>query len=312
LRVHAFAKINLTLRVLGVRPDGYHELRTTFQSIALHDTLTFTQHDDRSRRFVLRCDDPACPADRTNLVWRAVAAMWRAAGRRGSPAGLEVRLVKRIPMRAGLGGGSSDAAAALRACGALWGVGDAKVRRAAARLGADVPYFLQGGTVLGMGRGDRLLPLSDGRASWVALVFPAFGVSTNEAYGWLEEARRGAARAEGRGRAGWVGEAGGADQDEAGNDLEAPVAAHHPEIRRIVQSLEQAGAGLAAMSGSGSAVFGLFGARAEAESAARSLSGRLRRTLVTRTLSRAGYERSTSIKPRARGPGDLPPKVLIV
>ena len=99
----------------GRAPDGYHELRTTFQSIALHDTLTFTQHADRVRPpgsmvpMEIVCDDPACPVDRTNLVWRAADAMWRAAGRRGDPSGLRVRLVKRIPMQAGLGGGSSDA-----------------------------------------------------------------------------------------------------------------------------------------------------------------------------------------------------------
>jgi 4-diphosphocytidyl-2-C-methyl-D-erythritol kinase len=290
LRVHAFAKINLDLRVLGVRPNGYHELRTTFQSIALHDTLTFTPLADRSDPLVLACDDPACPVDRTNLVWRAAHAMWRAAGRRGDPSGLGVRLVKRIPLQAGLGGGSSDAAAALRACAALWRVDDAAVRRAAVRLGADVPYFLEGGTALGLGRGDRLLPLADRAASWVVLVLPAFGVSTKDAYGWLDAQRAGRAGLETMsGRAGRAGKAG------AANDLEAPVAAHHPEIRRIVRALERAGSLSAAMSGSGSAVFGLFKARQAAESAAGSVAGRRRRTLVSRTLSRAGYERRTSI-----------------
>jgi 4-diphosphocytidyl-2-C-methyl-D-erythritol kinase len=281
-RARAFAKINLDLRVLGVRADGYHELRTTFQSIALHDTLTFTLLADRSHPLVLTCDDPACPADRTNLVWRAARAMWRAAGRRGDPKGLRVRLVKRIPLQAGLGGGSSDAAAALRACAALWRVGDAAVRRAAARLGADVPYFLEGGTALGLGRGDRLLPLTDRTASWVVLVLPAFGVSTKDAYGWLDAQRAGLETVSGRA-------AGGA------NDLEGPVAAHYPEIRRIVRGLERAGSVSAAMSGSGSALFGLFTTRQAAESAARSAGGGRRRTLVTSTLSRAGYERRTSL-----------------
>jgi 4-diphosphocytidyl-2-C-methyl-D-erythritol kinase len=285
LRVHAFAKINLDLRVLGGRADGHHELCTTFQSIALHDTLTFTLLADRSHPLVLTCDDPACPADRTNLVWRAALAMWRAAGRRGDPKGLCVRLVKRIPLQAGLGGGSSDAAAALRVCAALWRVGDAAVRRAAARLGADVPYFLEGGTALGLGRGDRLLPLTDRAASWVVLVVPAFGVSTKDAYGWLDAAR---SRARG---------AGGAGGDEPGNDLEAPVAARHPEIRGIARALEKAGALSAAMSGSGAAVFGLFRNRARAESAARNLSGRRRMTLVTRMLGRDGYMRRTMVIP---------------
>ncbi len=306
LRVHAFAKINLNLRVLGVRTDGYHELCTTFQSIALHDTLTFTPLADRSQPLLLGCDDPACPVDRTNLVWRAARAMWRAAGRRGDPKGLRVRLVKRIPLQAGLGGGSSDAAAALRACAALWRVGDAAVRRAAARLGADVPYFLEGGTALGLGRGDRLLPLTDRTASWVVLVLPAFGVSTKDAYGWLDAARKraGGAGMAGMagmsGMAGMAGRAGGAGQEmmparDVFNDLEAPVAAHHPEIRRIIRDLERAGSVSAGMSGSGSALFGLFTTRQAAESAARSAGGTRRRTLVTRTLSRAAYERRTGL-----------------
>ena len=144
VRVSAYAKINLSLRVLGVRPDGYHELRTIFQSIALHDTLTA-----RVRRgpLALQCDDPACPADETNLVWRAAERAWAAAGRRGIMSGVEVRLTKRIPLRAGLGGGSSDAAAALRVFGSLWRLKEPALREIAATLGADVPYFLEGGTV---------------------------------------------------------------------------------------------------------------------------------------------------------------------
>src|SRR5262249_7245357 len=106
------AKINLSLQVLGTRRDGYHELRTIFQSIALHDTLTIRR---ASGPFRVACDDPACPSDRTNLVWRAADATWKAAGRRGAPHGLIVDIVKRVPVQAGLGGGSSDGAAAIRA-----------------------------------------------------------------------------------------------------------------------------------------------------------------------------------------------------
>src|SRR5437016_9941159 len=103
MRARAFAKINLSLRVLGTRPDGYHQLRTIFQSIALHDTLTI-----RAIRgaFTLTCDDPACPIDETNLVARAAARLWRAAGRRGAPRDVAIDLRKWIPMQAGLGGGS--------------------------------------------------------------------------------------------------------------------------------------------------------------------------------------------------------------
>src|ERR1700750_2002549 len=104
MRVRAFAKINRSLRVLGLRDGGYHELRTIFQSIALHDTLTIRSIPGS---FQLTCSDPGCPVDRTNLVARAAAAMWKASGRRGSPSGVAIDLRKRIPMQAGLGGGSS-------------------------------------------------------------------------------------------------------------------------------------------------------------------------------------------------------------
>ena len=192
IRCRAFAKINLDLRVLGVRPDGYHELRTTFQSIALADTLTFTRAPGPFR---IDCDDPDCPTDRRNLVWRAAEQVWKAARRRGAPRDLHVKIVKRIPMQAGLGGGSSDAAAALRALAALWRVALTRDRlhRMAAALGADVPYFLEGGTVLGLERGDRLFPLEDIPRAWVVLVVPGFGVSTKKAFSWWD--RRWAGRA---------------------------------------------------------------------------------------------------------------------
>ena len=280
VRVRAFAKINLTLRVLGARADGYHELQTTFQSIALHDTLTFTAAPGTFR---VECDDPACPTDRTNLVWHAAERMWRAASRRRAPRDVVVRVAKRIPMQAGLGGGSSDAAATLRALAARWSVGMSReqMRSIASELGADVPFFLEGGTALGVERGDVLFPLIDAPVLWVVLVIPRFGVSTGEAYRWFDQDRRAEAlrhqRAEQRLR--------------LGNDLQAPVARHHPEIPRLVSALRRQGASHAALSGSGSAVFGLFGSRAAARSAARALAGPTRRTLVTRTLTRARYAR---------------------
>lgn len=273
--VRAYAKINLSLRVLGVRPDGYHDLRTIFQSIALHDTLTV-----RVRRgpFALQCDDPDCPADQTNLVWRAAEHAWAASGRRGTLRDIEIRLAKRIPLQAGLGGGSSDAAAALRGFGALWRMKDAPLREIAASLGADVPYFLEGGTVLGLDRGDLLYPLADHPAAWVTLVLPRFGVSTAEAYRWWDEA-------------------GGPEKARPAlhNDLQDPVSAHHPEIARIVGALWKAGAFHAAMSGSGSAVFGLFSRRPAAELAARALGKPGTRALVSRTVNRAAYQRLAGI-----------------
>jgi 4-diphosphocytidyl-2-C-methyl-D-erythritol kinase len=275
--VNAFAKINLSLRVMGTRPDGYHELRTVFQSIALHDTLTIQRAPGR---FALTCDVPGCPADRTNLVWRAAELVWRAAGRRGAPRDMSIHLTKRVPMRAGLGGGSSDGAAAIRALGRRWGVDDVRQRAIAAALGADVPFFFEGGTVLGLERGDLLFPLVDHPPAWVVLVVPRFGISTHDAFSWVDS------RSERQ-----------SDVRRLENDLQVVVAERHPEIARIVRALHRSGATLAAMSGSGSAVFGLFTAKRSAALAAAALAGRARgmgqlgAVLVTRTLDRAAYRR---------------------
>jgi 4-diphosphocytidyl-2-C-methyl-D-erythritol kinase len=273
MRVRAFAKINRSLRVLGTRPDGYHELRTIFQSIALHDTLTI-----RAIRgpFRLTCDDPACPVDDTNLIARAAVRMWRAAGRRGAPRDVAVDLRKRIPIQAGLGGGSSDGAAALRGLGKRWRVPFEKVREAAGTLGADVPYFLEGGAMLGLERGDLLFRLAEPTPSWLVLVLPALGgFAAHGARGLQPSARRSPQRLA---------------LHLLVNDLEAPVAARHPEIGRIISALRRSGASQAAMSGTGSAVFGLFSSRSAAIRAEKRLNLAGHRTLVTRTLDHKTYQ----------------------
>jgi 4-diphosphocytidyl-2-C-methyl-D-erythritol kinase len=292
IRVRAHAKLNLTLRVLGLRPDGYHELRTVFQSLALHDTLTVVS---RPGPFQILCNDPGCPVDESNLVWRAAEQLWRRRGRRGAVSGVQIRIVKRIPMQAGLGGGSSDAAAALTALAVAW-----RMRPAAAdlgsigrQLGADVPFFFEGGTVLGLERGDLLFPLPDVRASWVVLALPSFGVSTKDAYGWWDapgRASQSRRRPVAPNRAPTVFQL---PSSEIVNDLEDPVVAHHPDVGRLVSRLRRLGAVHTAMSGSGSAVFGLFATRDEAERAARSLSRPQLRVLVTRTVGRNAFQRSS-------------------
>jgi 4-diphosphocytidyl-2-C-methyl-D-erythritol kinase len=294
--VKAFAKINLTLRVLGVREDGYHTLRTVFQSLALHDTLTFHA---ASGAFRIGCDDPACPTDRLNLVWRAAEAVWGAAGRRGRPRDAAVQIAKRIPLQSGMGGGSSDAAAAIRGLAALWRVDLSRERRQAiaASLGADVPFFLVGGTALGLDRGDLLFPLIDQPPTWVTLAIPPFCVSTKEAYGWFDQTARGAGIARRHGPRG-LGRRPAAPparlpalpESEWGNDLEQPVARRHPEIARLSAGFRTHGAQYAAMSGSGSTVFGLFLSRATAEAAARALARCGCRTLVARALTQQRFE----------------------
>jgi len=283
VRVRAFAKINRSLRVVATRADGYHELRTIFQSIALHDTLTV-----RAIRgpFRLTCDDPACPVDDRNLIAGAAARMWRAAGRRGAPRDVAVHLRKRIPMQAGLGGGSSDGAAAIRALASIWRVRLSRARRQrlAAAMGADVPYFLEGGTALGRDRGDRLSRLVDRPRAWVVLTVPRFGVSTREAFSWWDQQV---------GQVGRVGRVGqgrrvGRARHDFSNDLQPVVARRHPIVATLVADLERSGAFQASLSGSGSAVFGLFARRSQAEGAARALRRRAPRrlVLVTRTLTR--------------------------
>jgi 4-diphosphocytidyl-2-C-methyl-D-erythritol kinase len=297
LTVRAHAKVNLDLRVLGVRADGYHELRTVFQSIELHDTLTCAE---RPGPFTLACRTPGVPLDAGNLIWKAAAALWTALGRGGEIRDVVVQIDKKVPLEAGLGGGSADAAAALMALARLWGGAPVTLlREVGATIGADVPFFLSGGTALGLGRGEEIYPLVDLPPHYVVIVRPPFGVSTAEAYGWYDDDRASGQRDENREfqqlPVPWPSRAA-----QMINDLEPPVVRRHPEIAAMKQQLRELGATAAAMSGSGSAVFGLFRSRAAAERAVKPLSRNGARALVTRTLSRAEHERRA--RPVARRP----------
>jgi 4-diphosphocytidyl-2-C-methyl-D-erythritol kinase len=287
--IRAHAKINLDLRVLGIRPDGFHELRTVFQAIALHDVLECVE---RPGSFAIECDTAGVPLDRSNLVWKAAEALWRALRRDSTLSGVLVRLRKQIPLQAGLGGGSADAAAALLALARLWRVPlkPSQLTDVAASLGADVPFFLSGGTALGLGRGDEVYPLADLPRHWVVLLVPGFGVSTADAYAWYDGERdlaRGLGAREPQHVPGpWPSRAA-----QMINDLEAPIARHHPEIDQMRTALRRAGALAAAMSGSGSTVFGLFQKRADAAAAVERLSGSGWRVLLTESLGRGEYAR---------------------
>lgn len=288
LQLPAFAKINLDLRVLGVRPDGYHELRTVFQTLRLHDTLTFARHPGA---LTLTCQTEGVPTDHRNLVWKAAAGLWHERyGRRRAPEGVAMHLVKRIPAEAGLGGGSADAAVALRALNRLWSIGadEDTLMRVASGIGADVPFFLRGGTALGLGRGDAIYPLDELPPVWVALVRPPFGVSTVEAYRWWDADPGRSPRVPVTSPpASWPHWA-----RVLGNDLEPPVARQHPAIARIRRALLRDGAFAAAMSGSGSTVFGLFTSAAQARAAARAWQRTGWLALTTRTCSRRDADRS--------------------
>ena len=284
----AFAKINLDLRVLGTRPDGFHDLKTVFQSLMLFDNVTVTV---RRGPMALTCDEPDIPTDQRNLVWKAASLLHRMhTGRSAAPRDIAIDLRKRIPAEAGLGGGSADAAMTLLALNALWklDLDLPTLSRIGARLGSDVPYFLVGGTALGLGRGDDIYPLADMPQVHVVILRPGFGVATADAYRWLDEEQRRPQKepAPQRIPPDWP-----AWSATLRNDLEGAVVKHHPAIGRIRQSLLDAGAAFAAMSGSGSAVFGLF----ERADAARRTANDLARpgwlSLHTRTLTRREYAR---------------------
>jgi 4-diphosphocytidyl-2-C-methyl-D-erythritol kinase len=279
------AKINLSLQVRSVRPDGYHDLHTLFQSIALSDRLSLTL---RKGPLALESDSERAPGDSTNLVWRAAVLLWQTMGRRGAPEGVAMRLRKRIPVAAGLGGGSADAAAALAGLHALWNGRLARVEllQLAAELGSDVPFFLVGGTALGLGRGERLYPMAEVPRLSLILIVPSFGISTGDAYRWLDEDRASV----GSPRPG----VDSADCLDLGwptgpvpvvNDLQASVIRRQTGISEALRALDATGARASAISGSGSAAFGVFPAGAIAR-AARRLQRSDWQVIVTRTLSR--------------------------
>lgn len=276
------AKLNLTLRVGPLRPDGYHEVRSLMQSIALHDTVTITEWRGP---FGLQCRTPGVPSDHTNLAWKAAAALWTRLGRPGEPRDAHIKIEKAIPSQAGLGGGSANAAAALVGLNTLWGAKMSRrdLGRLAATLGSDVPFFLQGGTAVATGRGEDLYPVDDVQRMGVVVIKPSFGVATADAYRWLDEDRKAGLPEAQEGRdieLGWP--SGGVPLV---NDLMAPVARRHPGISEMVDACLAEGAYGAQMTGSGSAVFGLF-----SETAATKAVKRLKRpdwlVLLTRTHGR--------------------------
>jgi 4-diphosphocytidyl-2-C-methyl-D-erythritol kinase len=315
----AFAKLNLDLRITGVRADGYHELCTVFQTIDLHDVLRVDRTSD-DEPFAIACDDASIPEGPENLVWRAAERLADATG--VALRGTRVQLWKGIPAQGGLGGGSADAAVALAALNEAWGLRlvPQELTAHAAALGADVPFFLLGGMAQARGRGDDLRAWPDLPRLEVVLVFPSFGVPTADAYRWHDErteqgsvdgrqGRAGSARAPagghvrgiGKGRARSPRRPGPADYDTAPppdwrawlsscqNDLQAPVAARFPVIDELCNRLFAAGALLASMSGSGSTVFGVFDRPALADAAADALQRKGFSIARTHTLARRRY-----------------------
>jgi 4-diphosphocytidyl-2-C-methyl-D-erythritol kinase len=295
LRVRCHAKVNLGLEVLGVRSDGYHELRTLFQTVALHDDLTVALRP-RSRGIEVGCDHPLVPEDDTNLAYKAAVALQRFAR---APGGVRIEIRKRIPVGGGLGGGSSNAAAVLMSLDRLWklGLGRAGLHPLARRLGADVPFFLVGGTALGLARGDEVFPLYRQIRGHVVIADPGSPVSTAAVF------RRIDARLTPRENSNIIFRFVSRDLDGSAwsllaNDLE-PAALEESSVLkaragRIRGLLVREGALLAALSGSGSSYFGFFDDVVRAGNAL----GALRRAGVescrSRTLSVEQYRRAWS------------------
>ncbi|MFI5244716.1 MAG: 4-(cytidine 5'-diphospho)-2-C-methyl-D-erythritol kinase [Gemmatimonadales bacterium] len=286
-RVEAQAKLNLFLRVLSREPSGYHQLETLFQRIALADSVTVSS-GGAGRSLDCRGADVG-PVER-NLAWRAALAYAEAAG---GPAAFRIEIDKRIPVGGGLGGGSADAAAVLRALNALAQrpLDDRALDAIAFSLGADVPYLLSTHALaLGSGRGERLHALEALPSRDVLLAIPPFGVSSGDAFRW--HAEQNAARKPGTLAMLPVGR-----KIEwrtiaalAANDLEHAVIAHHPEIGALRDAMRQSGAILAQMSGSGSTVFGVFDS---------SLAGRsfpVLDTLGARAIRTSTLERVASVE----------------
>jgi 4-diphosphocytidyl-2-C-methyl-D-erythritol kinase len=288
VRVPAYAKVNLRLDVLGRRADGYHELRTIFQTISLHDILVL--ETKREPGIDLRIAGNAQLADepgQDNLVYRAIEQLSREIGFQH---GVRAVLTKRIPVGRGLGGGSSDAAAALLGLLRLTGkrIEAARLLEIASGLGADVPFFLFGGCALGIGRGNEIYPLPDAPRRQVLVISPhEIAVPTKDAYQWLSEEltngedptklMRFCALC-------WSPQGGALS-----NDFEAAVFPRFPRLAAIKRELLQQGAAEASLAGSGSAVFGVYQHPAKARRAARAFPKD--QVFLCSTLSRVEYRR---------------------
>lgn len=273
ITIFAPAKINVILRILDRRPDGFHNLWSVMQTVALDDEVQIRLRADR-QGIRLTCDTAQLAADQSNLVYRAATEIL---ARAQQSIGLDIELRKRIPMGAGLGGGSSDAAATIIGLNQLlqlkWSPG--QMADAGQSLGSDVPFFLFAPSAYVAGRGEAVRPVVVEGARWVVLVNPGFGVNTKWAYQELA-ATRAAVRPlslvqrelDRQSRVSWAQLIAAAE-----NDFEAPVFAAHERLREIKQSLQAHGAEIALLSGSGATVFGVFTDEARARLAQAQFAG---------------------------------------
>ena len=294
LKLPSFAKINWTLRIFGKRPDGYHEVFTVLQSISLCDELTFELREDAA--ISLTCDDASIPLDDSNLIIKAARALQ-------AEHGVNVHLTKRIPAKGGLGGASSNAAVTLLALNHLWRreLTKTDLLRIASGIGADVPFFLIGGTAEARGTGTEITTSEDAPRSHLIVITPNAAVSTADAYAAL---KRGSLTTSDSASILSSSFAGPLSSDSGKwplhNDFEEVIFEIEPEIERARIALLDAGVRGALLAGSGSSVFGIF----DDETARDRALGNLRcengwRVFPCQTLSRAEYH-------QAMGPSGFP------
>jgi 4-diphosphocytidyl-2-C-methyl-D-erythritol kinase len=282
MQLRAFAKINLDLRVLGRRDDGYHEVRTILQTIDWSDEISI----DPADRFEFIARGVSSGED--NLVVKAVRAFEKLTG---ESVRARIELIKHVPMGAGLGGGSADAAVTLLGLQKFCQreIPEPELFEALGRLGSDVPFFAIGGRALGVGRGNEITALDDhdGEARYgLVIVHPGISISTPEAYSWLTVPDKPSSI-----RGFGAESVSGSGEDEPRNDFESVVFARHPLLSDIKSEILKAGAVRAALSGSGSAIFGIFGSVEQAAEALPRFS-HFGTVKATRPLSRPEYLRS--------------------
>ncbi len=275
------AKLNLSLQVFGKRPDGYHHIRSVMVPVSLYDEVTV---EEASAGIYVECDEPGVPTGASNSCHKAASLFLSWAG---TPAGVRIRIRKAIPAESGLGGGSSDAAAALKGLIALTGKHPPQevLSAMAIRVGADVPFFLPGGAALVEGIGERLTPLPWIVPFHTVIVRPDFGLSTREGYARLGREPGDPPPPGNVPSFRTISEVAAIVR----NDFEAAWVSSQPEIDVIRRELTSAGAAAAGLSGSGSAVFGLFASEGAAREAREKLSaggngGKGRRVFVARSV----------------------------
>jgi 4-diphosphocytidyl-2-C-methyl-D-erythritol kinase len=283
----SFAKINWFLRILGKREDGFHELCTVFQTISLHDRLTFSESD----RIVLTCDDENIPIDDRNLIVKAAKLLCE---KHGIKKGAKIHLEKRIPAPGGLGGGSSNAAIALVGLAKLWEleIDYVKLAETGKKLGSDVPFFFHGGTALGTGRGTEISPLEDLEEKYILIVTPDIAVSSAAAFARINAPHLTNYRSKSILQI-CRNEALALDlrQTELINDFEKTVFENEFEIRRVKEKLLDYGSVRALMSGSGASVFSIFDTEEKLKSALVKLKSEQEwRVFEVGTISRHEYQ----------------------